>query len=73
MAKLPKIQSDFALLDVKRGRKALARHLAKHGPQEVVVKMTLRRVWGNDDGTSIEFQADVTDVRPTQPAPSEET
>ena len=63
MSRFPRINSDFALLDIKRGRKALLKHLDEHGPQEVVVTMTLNRAWGNDDGVSIEFQADVANIK----------
>lgn len=60
MAKFPKIKSDFALLDVKTGRYALKRYLKANGPQKVIVEMTLLYDAGSDDGTSIEFAADVT-------------
>jgi hypothetical protein len=62
MIKFPKLKSDFALLDVKRGRFALRRFLKKNGPQTVTVTMTLLYDAGNDDGESIEFAADVHKV-----------
>lgn len=62
--------STFALLDVKKGRKALAKTLAvnEHSPiphpVRVVILGTLQdgRAWSHDDGTSIEFAVDVEHV-----------
>lgn len=34
----PELLSDFALLDVKKGRHALAKHLKKHGPIKVLIE-----------------------------------
>ncbi len=69
MAKLPtKITSDFALLDVKVGRKGLEKFLA---PQTQRVPVTIRGfieyAWGGDDGESIEFSVDVASVRMSKP------
>ena len=56
-----KLTSDFALLDVKKGRKALAKHFSdKKGPIPVVIHAELIRRFGDDDGTSIEFEMKVT-------------
>lgn len=59
-----KLESDFALLDVMRGRKALKKFLEKN-PQglKVTVEMTITRPWGSDDGTSIEFECNVTKLK----------
>ena len=59
MSGAPIFSSEYAMLDVMQGRKALARHLRKHGPVRVVVTMDIREEFGSDDGTSIEFSADV--------------
>jgi hypothetical protein len=62
-----KLQSDFALLDVKRGRKALAK-LMPNGSNKtdyvipVVIKGYISHRHGNDDGISIEFGVEVTSV-----------
>lgn len=57
-----KLQSDFALLDVKRGRARLAKEI-KSGPRiPVVIHGWIDHQWGDDDGTSIEFAVDVTKV-----------
>jgi hypothetical protein len=56
-------KSDFALLDVKTGRAALARRIAKGEEIPVTIRGTIIGVWGNDDGTSIEFQMDVASVK----------
>ena len=59
MSGVPNFSSTYAILDVMRSRKALARYIAKNGPVRVVVTMDLKGENGNDDGTSIEFWADV--------------
>jgi len=56
-----KIQSNFALLDVKHGRKGLEKALSK-GPIPVTITGNLTGVWGNDDGESVEFEVEVTKV-----------
>jgi len=61
MAQLPVISSTFAILDVKRGRNALKRRLGK-GPIPVTIQAFITRDWGRDDGTSIEFELEVTSV-----------
>lgn len=59
-----KLESDFALLDVMKGRKALRKWLKKN-PQglKVTVDMVILSPWGSDDGTSIEFECNVTKLR----------
>ncbi len=56
-------KSDFALLDVKAGRAALVKRLAKSGPVKVRVEMTIEYAHGSDDGTSIEFACEVHSVK----------
>lgn len=65
-----KLESDFALLDVKRGRKALAKRMPPGSnslPKDKRIPVTIRGYishrHGADDGTSIEFGVDVTSVR----------
>lgn len=65
--KLPRIQSTYGILDVMRGRKKLAKHLAKHGPVRVTIEATITDAYGSDDGDSIEFNMDVQSVRLEQP------
>lgn len=61
-----KIDSDFALLDVKRGRVRLARRLNQEkalglSPRiPVTIRGYITDAWGGDDGTSIEFEVEVT-------------
>lgn len=60
-----KLSSDFALLDVKNGRKKLAKHF-KQRPRfgecpetmrvPVIIHGYIDGVWGNDDGVSQEFE-----------------
>ena len=59
MSGLPKITSTYAIIDVMRGRKALAARLKKHGPVRVRIEAVLTEPFGHDDGESIEFNADV--------------
>ncbi len=62
--KLAPFKSDFAILDVKTGRAALAKRLAKTGkPAWVRVDMLIDRPHGRDDGTSVEFSCTVLSVK----------
>ena len=51
----PKFTSAYAILDVMKGRKKLAKHLAKHGPVRVTIEAEITEPNGGDDGTSIEY------------------
>lgn len=57
--------STFMLLDVKRGRGALAKQIAAGGKVDVWIKATIEGASGvgRDDGTSIEFAAQVHGVK----------
>jgi hypothetical protein len=63
-----KIDSEFCLLDVKRGRVALAKRINQATSRglksriPVTIRGYITDVWGNDDGTSIEFQVEVSDA-----------
>lgn len=66
---MTKISSDFAILDVKAGRKKLAKHFLDRpqlGPcpvklrVPVTIKGYIDHQHGSDDGTSIEFSVTVT-------------
>lgn len=70
-ASLPKIKSDFAILDVKAGRSVLNKHFAarptmgecpEHLRIPVVIHGYIDGVWGNDDGVSREFTVTVENV-----------
>ncbi len=59
MAKI--INSDFAILDVKRGRVDLARRINRGETRiPVTIRGYINTVHSNDDGTSIEFSLEVT-------------
>jgi len=60
--KPPLISSDFAIVDIKKGRNALAKYLRENARLSVVIHATLTEPYGNDDGVSIEFNADVTKI-----------
>jgi hypothetical protein len=58
-----RIDSGFAILDVKRGRVQLARRVNRGEKRiPVTIRGYITEVHGNDDGTSIEFEVTVTDA-----------
>lgn len=59
-----KLTSDFALLDVKHGRKGLAKLVRpdKDARIPVVIHGYITHQHGDDDGVSIEFGIEVTAV-----------
>lgn len=63
-----KLTSDFALLDVKKGRKDLFKKLGYSGRQEpparvpITITGYLVGAWGGDDGVSQEFEVEVETV-----------
>ena len=67
MVGCPIFTSDFAILDVMKNRRALERYVKKYGPVRLIVTMDLTYPAGNDDGTSIEFCADVQAVEIQEP------
>lgn len=69
--KIDRIRSDFAILDVKAGRAALAAHFKDRPrlgkcPENLRVYVTvtgyLEAIWGSDDGVSREFSMAVDTV-----------
>lgn len=60
--KPPRFNSTYGMLDVMKGRKALAKHLKAHGGVSVLIHAVLTDPFGSDDGTSIEFNMDVSKV-----------
>lgn len=71
MTKKLDISSDFAILDVKKGRGVLHKHFEKaptmgRCPEElripVVIHGYIDGVWGNDDGVSREFSLSVEKI-----------
>ncbi len=66
-----KIQSTFALLDVKHGRVGLLREVGGRGTDvpptgrrvPVVITGEIVEAWGHDDGESREFEVQVTSVK----------
>lgn len=68
--KPPVIKSGFALLDVKQGRGPLFKALGYTGrsgaaPIPVTITGFIVGAWGEDDGTSREFEIEVTEVKVT--------
>lgn len=59
-------KSDFAILDVKSGRKALAKRMARGEKVRVLIDMVIEQQHGNDDGVSIEFSGTVQSVKQFQ-------
>jgi hypothetical protein len=66
--KPPRVTSSYAILDVENGRKALAKHLAKHGSVPVLIEAVITDPYGSDDGVSIEFNCQVISLRIVEPA-----
>ena len=66
-----KIESDFAILDVKRGRSKLDKLCnTGHGmnpPLEVLIRGKITGRWGQSDGISQEFQVEVESVEVVKP------
>lgn len=62
------IKSNFALLDVKAGRKALFARFKGNPQLRVPVTITgfITGSWSDDDGVSREFQVDVEAVTVTE-------
>jgi hypothetical protein len=66
--KPPKLKSDFAILDIQGGRHALMRVMGNPTgptlcePIPVIITGFLIGPWGDDDGTSREFEVQVTKV-----------
>lgn len=69
--KCPKLQSSFALLDVKSGRKGLHKIVGGQGTEypetgkriPVTIRGFIVGAWGHDDGTSREFGVEITDIK----------
>ena len=66
---MPKVSSDFAIVDIKRGRKKLSKmmprgsnHLPKSERIPVLIEGWISHQHSGDDGTSIEFGVDVKRV-----------
>ena len=59
-----KLYSNFAIVDVEHGRKALFKHLEKDFKDsvEVVLKGKLVGAYGCDDGMSMEFEMEVASI-----------
>ncbi len=63
MPKLEKpINSNFVLVDVKRGREILAKRLASGERPLVRIEGRIVGTWSRDDGVSMEFQVEPTAV-----------
>jgi hypothetical protein len=60
--KPPRINSTYAIVDVMKGRHALARYLKANEGLPVTIHGVLIYPFGSDDGTSIEFCMDVSKI-----------
>ena len=56
-------KSDFAILDVKTGRKALAKRIARGEKVRVLVDMVIDAQGSHDDSGSIQFIGEVQSVK----------
>jgi len=59
---MEKISSDFAILDIKRGRVGFAKRVNAGERIPVTIRGYIDAIHSQDDGTSIEFSIDVTDA-----------
>lgn len=66
--KRPRIKSNYAIIDIEGGRKALAKYLRENAGVPVVIHAVLTDPYGSDDGTSIEFNAEVVSIKVGEPA-----
>jgi hypothetical protein len=65
-----KTTTTFAILDVKRGRKALRKLVKDHKLKiPVTIKGFITGDWSGDDSVSIEFSVDVTSHKLGKPVP----
>lgn len=60
--KPPRISSTFAIVDIQRGRKALAKYLRANAGLFVVIHAVITDPYGSDDGVSIEFNTEVLKI-----------
>jgi hypothetical protein len=65
--KPPRIKSTYAIVDVMQGRHSLARYLKANVGLPVIIHAVLTDPFGSDDGTSIEFNAEVSKIEVVQP------
>lgn len=74
LPKLPTVKIDWAFVDVKRGRNALATIIGpRNAPVRYRVPITLTghltEIGSRDDGTSIEFEMTVAEAKLGAPTP----
>lgn len=69
-SRIPRITSDFALLDVKSGRNQLLALVGEHKHRvPIALSGYIVGDWSGDDGTSIEFEIEVTALNTGVPQP----
>ncbi len=61
----PRISSDFAILDVKGGRKALDKAMmhSQGVRYKIIIEAEFDNTWSGDDGVSQEFALNVTKMQ----------
>jgi hypothetical protein len=60
-------KSDFAILDVKKGRQALSKKIFAGRKVRVRIDMIIDTQWGSDDGVSAEFSGKVLSIKQFAP------
>ena len=58
-----KFYSEFALLDIKHGRKGVAKTVKAGKKIPVLIEGEIEGIWGSDDGISQEFEIAVKRVK----------
>jgi len=56
------LQSDFAILDIKKGRKSLLQACKRGESTKVTITGFIEEPWGDDDGVSQEFTLSIRDI-----------
>lgn len=59
----PSFKSDFALLDVKKGRGALVKRIKAGEKILLRIDIEIFNIWGSDDGISQEFCCEVKGMK----------
>ena len=68
--KLPeKLENEFGLLDIKKGRQAFYKYFQKKDakPIKVTIQAEIVSAWSGDDGVSREFELAIKTVKVKQP------
>lgn len=60
--KVKNLESDFAVLDIKKGRRSLLQACKRGESTKVTITGFIEEPWGDDDGVSQEFTLNIRDI-----------